>query len=62
MIKFKDLTGVPRVMGLALTLAFALSTVVPALLPPAARADGGAWQDLVLLYSSDCKGKIEPCG
>ena len=22
----------------------------------------GTWQDLVLLYTSDIKGKIEPCG
>jgi hypothetical protein len=22
----------------------------------------GTWQDLVLLYASDTKGKIEPCG
>ena len=62
MINFKDLTGVMRMMSLTLGLAFTLSTVIPALLPSAAGASEGTWQDLVLLYSSDCKGKIEPCG
>ncbi len=23
---------------------------------------GGDWQDLVLLYTTDVKGKIDPCG
>lgn len=28
-----------------------------------ARAEGkGTWQDLVFLYTTDIKGKIEPCG
>ena len=32
------------------------------LAPAAARADEGTWQDLVFLYTTDIKGKIEPCG
>ncbi len=62
MIKLKDLTGVLRMMSLALALAFVLSAAAPALLQSSARAGEGAWQDLVLLYTTDIKGKIEPCG
>jgi hypothetical protein len=62
MIKLKDLTGVLRLMSLALALAFVLSAAAPTLLQTNARADEGTWQDLVLLYTTDIKGKIEPCG
>jgi len=62
MIKLKDLTGVLRLMSLVLALAFVLSASAPALLQTNARADEGTWQDLVLLYTTDIKGKIEPCG
>jgi len=62
MIKLKDLIGVPRLMSLALALAIVLSAAAPALMPPNARAGEGTWQDLVLLYTTDIKGKIGPCG
>ena len=68
MIKLKDLTGVLRMMSLALALGFVLSAAAPALLQTAALADEGTggdkgtWQDLVLLYTTDIKGKIDPCG
>jgi len=68
MIKLKDLTGALRLMSLALALAFVLSAAAPALLQISARADEGAgadkgtWKDLILLYTTDIKGKIEPCG
>ncbi len=62
MIKLKDLIGVLPLMSLALALAFVLSAAAPALLPASARAGEGTWQDLVLLYTTDIKGKIEPCG
>ena len=68
MIKLKVLTGVLRLMSLVLALAFVLSAAAPALLRTSARAedgtggDKGTWQDLVLLYTTDIKGKIEPCG
>jgi hypothetical protein len=63
MIKLKDLTGVARLLSLALVLAFVVSATASALLPTGARAEGdGTWQDLVLLYTTDIKGKIEPCG
>ena len=62
MTKLKDLTCVLRLMSLALALAFLLSAAAPVLLPATARAGDGTWQDLVLLYTTDIKGKIEPCG
>ena len=68
MIKLKDLTSVLRLMSLALALAFVLSAAAPAPLLTSARADEGTgadndtWQDLILLYTTDIKGKIEPCG
>jgi hypothetical protein len=62
MIMLKDLTGVLRRMGLALALALLLVAIVPDLVPTKARAGDGTWQDLVLLYTTDIKGKIEPCG
>ena len=30
--------------------------------PVAARSAEEAWRHLTLIYHSDCKGKIEPCG
>ena len=60
MIKLKDLTDVLRLLSLALALA--LSATATTLLPSSARAGDGTWQDLVLLYTTDIKGKIEPCG
>ncbi len=62
MIKLKDLTGVLRLASLTLALAFVISAVAPVLQPDGARAGEGSWQDLVLLYTTDIKGKIEPCG
>ncbi len=62
MIKLKDLKSVLRLASLTLALAFVVSAAVPVLQPEIARADDGTWQDLVLLYTTDIKGKIEPCG
>jgi uncharacterized membrane protein HdeD (DUF308 family) len=62
MMKLKSLTGSLRLMSMMLALTFVLSGIVPLLTASAARAEGGTWQDLVLLYTTDIKGKIEPCG
>jgi len=62
MIKLKELSGASRLLSLALALAFILSAAVPVLLASVARAADDSWQDLVLLYTTDIKGKIEPCG
>jgi hypothetical protein len=62
MNKLKDLIGVPTLMSLALVLAIVLSAAAPALMPSPAHAGEGTWQDLVLLYTTDIKGKIDPCG
>ena len=62
MIKLKDLTGVLRLMSLVVVVAVALPAALPMLPPAEARAGEGTWQDLVLLFTTDIKGKIEPCG
>jgi hypothetical protein len=62
MIKLKDLKASLRLVCLVLAVAFAFSATVPSLQPTGARAGEGTWQDLVLLYTTDIKGKIEPCG
>ena len=62
MIKLKEPNQIQRLMSLVLALAFVVSAAVPVLAPPPARAEGGTWQDLVFLYTTDIKGKIEPCG
>jgi len=48
----------------ALTLLVAVLAAALAGAPagPARADEKGTWQDLVLLYTSDIKGKIEPCG
>ncbi len=62
MIKLKDLTAALPLVSLVLALAFVFSVTLPGQQPTAARAGDGTWQDLVLLYTTDIKGKIEPCG
>jgi hypothetical protein len=62
MIKLKDLSGALRLVSLAVASAFAVSAAAPLIPPASAQADGGTWQDLVLLFTTDIKGKIEPCG
>jgi hypothetical protein len=62
MTKFKDRTGVLRLLSLVLTLAFLVAASGLLLAPRGVRAGEGTWQDLVLLYTTDIKGKIEPCG
>jgi hypothetical protein len=48
--------------ALVLAVAFGLAAL-PGSPPDQAQAEeAGTWQDLVLLYASDTKGKIEPCG
>jgi hypothetical protein len=50
----------------AAVLVFAVAAGLAALpgggAGPARADETGTWQDLVLLYHSDVKGKIEPCG
>ena len=52
-------------LGLS-ALVFILSAVLPWSIweTGSARAQGGGgdWKPITLLYSSDTKGKIEPCG
>ncbi|MBU2503298.1 MAG: hypothetical protein ABIK96_10465 [bacterium] len=54
-------TSIPRIPLLALALLLALAAVVSVSVPPAA-AEGGEWKNVHLIYTTDIKGKIEPCG
>jgi len=47
---------------LVLLLAVGLAVRIDGSRVEARAQDKGTWQDLVLLYTSDIKGKIEPCG
>lgn len=47
---------------LVLAVAAGLATLPGDPAGSARAQDSGTWQDLVLLYHSDVKGKIEPCG
>jgi hypothetical protein len=50
--------------GLLLVLALALLAGGVLIEQPAANAqnDGGKWSPVTVLYLSDTRGKIEPCG
>lgn len=58
MMKLKRWSGVCALAALVLVLSLA----VPAFVPDEAVAKDGEWKGVTLLYSSDVKGKIEPCG
>ena len=51
-------------MAVALVLVLAAgAAALPGATGDDARAqEKGTWQDLVFLYTTDIKGKIEPCG
>jgi hypothetical protein len=59
MMIIKARTGILGSVALLLVLGL----LAGAGMPGQARAqDKGTWQDLVFLYTTDIKGKIEPCG
>jgi len=51
-------------MGFLAALLLILSMTLPAVVTAqvAAPAEDNSWKDVTLLYTSDIKGKIEPCG
>jgi hypothetical protein len=55
----KPSTGILGALALLLVLG---SLAGPGVTGQARAQDKGTWQDLVFLYTSDIKGKIEPCG
>ena len=58
MMMLKGWSGVASLVA----LVFVLSLGVSVFAPVEAQAADGAWKGVTLLYSSDIKGKIEPCG
>ena len=59
MIKLKN----PRaLLALVLLVALALPVLGPEFSVPDARAESGDWKNVSLIYTTDIKGKIEPCG
>ncbi len=58
MTKLKVWSGV----GGLLALLFVLAAAVPAIVPARAEAGENSWKGVTILYTSDIKGKIEPCG
>jgi hypothetical protein len=66
MIKLKG-TGIAlRWLLSATTVAILAVGIAPLMLAQSARAEDGeqgkAWKDITMIYSTDIKGKIEPCG
>ncbi len=66
MIKIKGRLDARRWLLSFAVLALLTMGMVPLLAAGAARADDGSsavnWKNLALLYTTDVKGKIEPCG
>lgn len=53
--------GWPALLGMSLTLA-AVAAFAAGAAPKAAPGPRRDWKNISLLYLSDIKGKIEPCG
>jgi 2',3'-cyclic-nucleotide 2'-phosphodiesterase (5'-nucleotidase family) len=49
-------------LALVLLLALALPAVSSYDGKAQAQEQDGSWKNLSILYTTDCKGKIEPCG
>ncbi len=66
MIKLKGRHNALRWLLSVAVLTLLVGGVAPLMLAEAARAeDGGqakAWKDITLIYTTDIKGKIDPCG
>lgn len=62
MLRIKGLTRILRsswvlaVVALLVVLAGALAQ------QPRAQAESGNWNNVLMVYTTDVKGKIEPCG
>ena len=61
MTKLKNLTDGRRALLLACLMAIVLAIGLGAM-QSRSWAEGGNWKNVTLVYSTDIKGKIEPCG
>ena len=67
MIKLKSERRIPALPVLVAVLALLAAGFSPLMLADEVQAQGGedevkAWKNIALLYTTDIKGKIEPCG
>jgi len=62
MTEAKGLKEVWRTLAVLVALAVVLPAIIPGLLNEGVAAKGGDWKSVTVLYTTDIKGKIEPCG
>ena len=56
------LKSFPGLLALVLLMVLALPALGPGLSQHDGCALGGEWKNVTLLFTTDIKGKIEPCG
>lgn len=62
MTGFKGRAGLRRLLPLLVMLALVVPAVTLSTAPETAHSQDDGWQEVVVLYTSDIKGKIDPCG
>jgi hypothetical protein len=62
MTRWKNLSGWGKWSALSVMLTVVLVALSQGPVPSRSFAEGGDWQNITLIYSTDIKGKIEPCG
>jgi len=66
MIKLKGNHRALRWVLPTIALSLLAAALAPLMLAESVRAEDGeknkAWKDITLIYTTDIKGKIEPCG
>jgi len=62
MMMLKRWSGVSFLVALLFVLSMAVPVIAPATAQAQDEATNAAWKGVTLLYSSDVKGKYEPCG
>jgi hypothetical protein len=66
MFKLKGREHALRWLLSCVALAVLVAVLTPLIRAEAVRAEGGeqgeAWKNITLMYTTDLKGKIEPCG
>ncbi len=66
MIKLKGNHRALRWVLPAVALSLLVAALAPLLLAESVRAEDGeetkAWKNITMIYTTDVKGKIEPCG